>query len=95
MAYKDRLWKPASDQYLIDNFMLKPYCAIAQKLNRTGSSIYSRMKLLGLKKVAKQQTEEIENRIGTIVRPQPGVLIHYGIFPNDYRPPHDRKSKKE
>jgi len=82
---KSKVWTKDEDQYVRDNYMTKTYFSIAVALHRTLGSICTRVSALNLKKTTRAFNEPINNRIGTIVRPQEGVLIHYGMFRDDNR----------
>ena len=80
------------DLFIQENFMNMKMKDLAKALNRSVGCISGRMNRMKLRK--HEIIEKVENRIGTIVRPQPGILIHYGIFPNDYRGSHHKQEKE-
>lgn len=68
-----RAWSPEEDETIRKMFETHSYVEIATALGRHKGSIGVRASQLGLKKPERM----LESKVGTIVHPQPGVLIHY------------------
>ncbi|HEY6019194.1 MAG TPA: hypothetical protein VIY48_04625 [Candidatus Paceibacterota bacterium] len=69
-------WTPEEDAELTRLSKTLLQKEIAHIMGRPKGSVASRMARLGLSR----EKDNANNRIGTIVRPRPGVLIHYGHF---------------
>jgi len=80
MANKLGKFTEEEDSYLKANYQLMTYKDMAKVLHRSLSFICKRTSELELHK--RKFSKEIipGSKVGCIVRPQPGVLIHYGIF---------------
>jgi hypothetical protein len=68
-----RAWLPQEDETIRKMFDSHSYVEIAQALGRHKGSIGTRAVQLGLRKADRM----LESRVGTIVHPRPGVLVHY------------------
>jgi hypothetical protein len=88
-----KAWTDADKQYLIDNYQTKTYREIAKETGHPIGAVGVMAYRLHLSKVKPKPEQPVESRIGTIIRPSPGVLIHYGKFPDDYRYPQPTKKK--
>ena len=84
-----KLWTDQEDLYLKENYSIHTYHEIGEHLNRTLGSVCMRVDKLGLHKT--KIKEDYPNRIGIIVRPSPGILIHYGIYSDDYLDHHKKE----
>lgn len=67
-------WSPEEDEIIRRLYSTHTTKEIANQLHRPAGSVGTRADKLGLTKPNKALEE---NRIGTIIRPRPGVLIHY------------------
>lgn len=85
-------WGKEEDEFLIANYLTMKYYEISDALGRPRGSISSRVSKLGLKKINTLIRQCEASRIGTIIRPCPGLLIHYANYVDDYRPSHDKKA---
>jgi hypothetical protein len=70
-----RAWTPEEDAALRAKYKEGLTLAeIGAQINRPKGSVCTRADQLGL---VRPKKEQCDSRIGTIIRPRPGVLIHY------------------
>lgn len=70
-------WTPEEDAELMRLSKTMMQKEVAEVMGRPKGSIASRMARLDLHR---QKEEAAKSRIGTIIRPREGVLVHYGKF---------------